>query len=52
MTGAGGSFPGKLILPSGLPSAPAAGAIYWDDSTGLLYIYSVTSGDWISVQFS
>jgi len=45
MTG-GGTFPGKLILPSGRPSAPAAGAIYWDDDAGELYIYSVNDGVW------
>ena len=51
MTGGPGVL-GTLILPSARPSSPAAGAIYWDDSTGLLYIYSVTTGDWISVQLT
>ena len=52
MTGAGGSFPGKLILPSGLPSAPAAGAIYWDDATSTLFIYSLTNSGWASSTFT
>jgi len=46
MTGGGGTFPGKLILPSGRPSGSTAGAIYWDDDTGALYIYSVNDGAW------
>jgi len=46
MTGGGGTFPGKLILPSGRPSGSTAGAIYWDDDTGALYIYSVNDGVW------
>lgn len=46
MTGAGGSFRGKLILPSGQPSHPTAGAIYWDDGAGRLYIYSDADTEW------
>jgi hypothetical protein len=46
MTGDGGTFPGKLILPSGRPSSPAAGAIYWDDGAGQLYIYSAADTEW------
>jgi hypothetical protein len=45
MTGGDGVL-GKLILPSGQPSQPPAGAIYWDDGERQLYIYSDADSEW------
>ena len=38
---------GQFIVPSTLPSVtPAAGTMYFDDATGVLYIYSVSLSGW------
>lgn len=49
MIGADGSYPGMLVLPSGRPSAPVAGAIYWEDSSNELYIWSDTDLAWRTI---
>lgn len=49
MIGAGGSYPGMLVLPSGRPSAPVAGAIYWEDSSNELYIWSQSDEEWRTI---
>jgi len=38
---------GQFIIPSVIPSAaPKAGTMYFDDATGVLYIYSVSLSNW------
>jgi len=44
----GGS--GRFAVPTTIPSGSVpAGTMYWDDANGRLFIYSVVSGDWVSV---
>ena len=38
----GGAFSGKLVLPSGAPTNPTSGTIYWDEGGGRLYVYRST----------
>jgi hypothetical protein len=41
---------GRFILPGAASSNPAAGAMYWDDSTGLLYVFKASDpAGWISI---
>jgi len=37
--GGAGVYPGKFVLPNGIPAGPTAGTIYWDDAAGILYVY-------------
>jgi hypothetical protein len=40
LAGLGGSgFNGKFVLPNNEPEQPVAGAVYWDDAAGRLYVY-------------
>ena len=44
---------GQFIVPSIIPSVtPAAGALYWDDATHTLFIYSLTNSGWASSTFT
>jgi hypothetical protein len=50
LAGLGGSgFNGKFVLPNAQPDQPVAGAVYWDDATGRLYVYKLTDPPgWVS----
>jgi hypothetical protein len=40
LAGLGGNgFNGKFVLPNNEPEQPVAGAVYWDDAAGRLYVY-------------
>jgi trimeric autotransporter adhesin len=43
---------GNFSIPITALSAPTTGSMYWDDSTGILYIYSVTNAGWYNVQLN
>ena len=43
---------GNFSIPITAPSAPTTGSMYWDDSTALLYIYSVTNTAWYNIQLN
>ena len=45
----GGSFTGKLVLPSGAPNSPTSGTIYWDESANRLYVYSSTTSTFVAM---
>lgn len=47
--GGTGTYLGKFILPTGEPAQPVAGTIYWDDSTGVLYVYQQSTTSWIVI---
>jgi hypothetical protein len=50
LAGLGGSgFNGKFVLPNAQPDQPVAGAVYWDDAAGRLYVYKLTDPPgWVS----
>ena len=50
LAGLGGSgFNGKFVLPNAQPDQPVAGAVYWDDAAGRLYVYKLTDpAGWVS----
>ena len=39
---------GYFQLPLGVSTSPVAGAVYWDDTSGTLYIYQASSATWKS----
>jgi hypothetical protein len=43
---------GNFSIPITALSAPTTGSMYWDDSTGILYIYSVTNTAWYNIQLN
>jgi hypothetical protein len=44
---------GQLAIPiQQTGGTPLAGSIYWNDSTGTLYIYSATNASWYNVQLN
>ena len=45
----GGAFTGKLVLPSGAPTNPTSGTVYWDDSANRLYVYSSGSSAFVQI---
>ena len=45
----GGIYTGKLVLPSGAPSQPSSGTIYWDEDAGRLYVYRSTTSTFVSI---
>jgi len=40
---------GYFQLPLGASVSPVAGAMYWDDTTGVLYVYQQSSTTWIAI---
>ena len=40
---------GYFQLPLGASVSPVAGAMYWDDDAGILYVYQGSSATWISI---
>jgi len=45
----GGGFTGKLVLPSGAPTSPTSGTVYWDEATGRLYVYRSTTSTYLQI---
>ena len=45
----GGAFTGKLVLPSGAPTNPTSGTIYWDDAGSRLYVYRSTTSTFVAI---
>ena len=46
----GGS--GKFVVPVNVATSPTAGALYWDDANGFLYIYQESTTSWRRVALS
>ena len=46
----GGS--GKFVVPVNVATSPTAGALYWNDATGFLYIYQESTTSWRRVALS
>ena len=50
LAGLGGSgFNGKFVLPNRRPEQPVAGAVYWDDESQVLWIFSEGGSNWYRV---
>jgi hypothetical protein len=45
----GGGFTGKLVLPSGAPTNPTSGTVYWDEASNRLYVYSSTTSTFVQI---
>ena len=43
---------GKFVVPIQVPPSPTAGALYWDDASGFLWIYQLSTTSWIRVELS
>ena len=45
------NFNGQLKIPTSIDASPVAGSIYWDDSTGTLYVYQASGffPGWVAI---